>query len=377
MEYTYPDYYNQFNCIADKCEATCCEGWQIVISNKYLDKYKNYKGTFGNRLVNSIDFKEKCFKQCKKRCAFLNEDNLCDIYLEAGKDMLCNTCKNYPRHVEEYEGLREVSLSLSCPEAARIILGNREKVHFITKEVNTKEEDYDVFDYILFTKLMDTRDVMLSILTNRNVDIHVRFACVLAMSHDIQTRIDKNSMFEIDDVISRYSKDNENDCKRFKAVFNLKISKNSSREYEFMTHAFSTLHKLEHLDDNWDSYLNSMEDILFGNGIEGYLSVTANRVDQVVMEQLMSYFVYTYFAGSVYDQRPYDIMRFSVYSTCIIEKLILANSYKDGIINDKCIVEMAYLYSREIEHSDVNITLLEKELRTDATYNLYKMLEVL
>lgn len=48
----------------------------------------------------------------------LNEQGLCDIYTEAGPSMLCGTCRDYPRHREEYEGVVELSLSLSCAEAA-------------------------------------------------------------------------------------------------------------------------------------------------------------------------------------------------------------------------------------------------------------------
>ena len=72
--------------------------------------------------------------------------------------MLCDTCRKYPRHIEEFEGLREYSLSLSCPEAARILLGKKEKVGFQSAEVPTPEETYEEFDYLLFTALMDTRD---------------------------------------------------------------------------------------------------------------------------------------------------------------------------------------------------------------------------
>ena len=130
MEITRPDYYKEFSCIAGACPDTCCAGWQIVIDDKSLKKYKRVKGTFRNRLHNDIDWKEKVFRQYEKRCAFLNEDSLCDIYSEVGKRMLCDTCRKYPRHIEEFEGLREYSLSLSCPEAARILLGKREKVTF-------------------------------------------------------------------------------------------------------------------------------------------------------------------------------------------------------------------------------------------------------
>ena len=52
----------------------------------------------------------------------LNDRNLCDLVIEKGEDWLCETCSRYPRHVEEFEGLREWSLSLSCPVAAEIML---------------------------------------------------------------------------------------------------------------------------------------------------------------------------------------------------------------------------------------------------------------
>ena len=30
MLYVKPEYYEKFACIADRCEATCCAGWQIL-----------------------------------------------------------------------------------------------------------------------------------------------------------------------------------------------------------------------------------------------------------------------------------------------------------------------------------------------------------
>ena len=70
--------------------------------------------------------------------------------------MLCDTCRNYPRHIEEFEGLREISLSLSCPEAARILLSQKEKVHFVTIEKEAAEETYDDFDYLI---VMDQENI--------------------------------------------------------------------------------------------------------------------------------------------------------------------------------------------------------------------------
>ena len=139
MEYRFPHYFDDFRCVAAECEDTCCAGWAIMIDEETLEKYEKYQGSFGNRLRNSIDWKEGCFMQYEKRCAFLNDRNLCDIHMEAGEHMLCDTCRNYPRHKEEFEGVREGSLSLSCIEAAKIILGCEEPVQFLT--MNDEEED--------------------------------------------------------------------------------------------------------------------------------------------------------------------------------------------------------------------------------------------
>ena len=130
MRYMKPHYYDAFRCIADQCPETCCAGWQIVIDEDSLEKYSRIENSFGNRIRNSVDWEEGIFYQYDKRCAFLNEQNLCDLQSELGEEALCDTCRRYPRHVEEYEGLREYSLSLSCPVTAAMILQEKEPVTF-------------------------------------------------------------------------------------------------------------------------------------------------------------------------------------------------------------------------------------------------------
>ena len=88
MRYLKPHFYDQFVCTAGDCPDTCCAGWQIVIDEDSLERYGNEKSEFGKRLRNSIDWEEECFYQNNRRCAFLNDENLCDLYKELGPDSL-------------------------------------------------------------------------------------------------------------------------------------------------------------------------------------------------------------------------------------------------------------------------------------------------
>ena len=95
MRYLKPHYYDKFVCTAGDCPDSCCAGWQIMIDETSLERYGNEKSEFGTRLRNSIDWDEECFYQNNRRCAFLNEENLCDLYKALGPDSLCDTCRMY------------------------------------------------------------------------------------------------------------------------------------------------------------------------------------------------------------------------------------------------------------------------------------------
>ena len=204
MLYTIPDYYKEFKCTADKCEDTCCAGWQIVIDDKALNKYKKVRGKFMGKMFCSVNWKDGIFRQDKeKRCAFLNEENLCDLYINLGENSLCRTCKMYPRHIEEFEGSREITLSVSCPEVARILMERITPVKFLEYEKESPDdaEEYDDFDPFLFSILQDARSEMITILQNRELPLGLRAVLVLGMAHDMQGRVNRQALFSCNEII--------------------------------------------------------------------------------------------------------------------------------------------------------------------------------
>ena len=58
MKTVYPDYYNDFRCIADKCRHNCCIGWEIDIDHESLELYSSVEGDFGKRLRANISLEE-------------------------------------------------------------------------------------------------------------------------------------------------------------------------------------------------------------------------------------------------------------------------------------------------------------------------------
>jgi lysine-N-methylase len=56
------------------------------------------------------------------QCPLLSADRLCRIQAELGEGMLSHTCAMYPRVAHPVGGVEERALTLSCPEAARLVL---------------------------------------------------------------------------------------------------------------------------------------------------------------------------------------------------------------------------------------------------------------
>ena len=374
MQYTYPDYYKKFKCIADKCQDTCCAGWQIVIDDDSLKKYKAVKEehTFKERLEQSIDWDESVFRQDKcRRCAFLNDKNLCDMYTALGEGALCETCTNYPRHIEEFENIREITLSLSCPEVARIILSKTDKVTFYNEEDDKMddEEDYFAFDELMLGVLQDIRSDMLVILQDRTKEMSLRVATVWEMAEKMQGYIDEGSIFACEDILYDYSK------KTTISKVNAKLQRfanNPKRRYKFALDMFKKLYRLEVLMEDWTKLVDDTSLTLYGRD-EAYYNELCREFDawldenmpqwNIQCEQIVVYFLFTYLCGAVYDGWVAAKVKMSVAAVFYIHELLMARWIDKGKMLDfEDVVNITYRYSRELEHSDINLDEMEESM---------------
>ena len=366
MLYTIPDYYEEFECIADKCEDTCCAGWQIVIDKESMQKYKKIRSDFRKRMLKSVNWFGGTFRQDKdKRCAFLNENNLCDLYLAQGENGFCKTCREYPRHTEEFEGVREITLSLSCPEVARIVMNRKELVRFISYEKDG-EEEFDDFDPFLYSVLDDARKEMICLLQDRSLTIAERTVLVLGMAHDMQGRMNRRELFDCMTVIDKYGTD------RALAYVREYLNRAEVQEKEvtLADTMFGHLYQLELLREEWGVLLDETRDLLYkdrdayrqlGKEFAVYQAGNAEADVDILLEQLLVYFLFTYFPGAVYDGEIYAKAQLAVYCVWMIWELWMARWLKNERTLDlEEMTELVYRFSREVEHSDVNLKTIEK-----------------
>lgn len=297
MKTIVPNYYEKFHCIADKCNHSCCIGWEIDIDDTTLAQYKKIKTDFGKKLNNNIIFNDDCayFKLTdKERCPFLNENNLCEIILNLGENSLCQICNDHPRFKNFFGDRIEIGLGLTCEEVSRIIVNESESFELVeiddTDEISTIYEDETEFFSI------------------RNEIFHI-----------INNERDFNSIIE-----------------KLLDKSNIKLPQKSICEW------VDIYAKLEMLDNNWGVLLNelkSQEDTLF----------SLPQDNNNALKNLLIYFIYRHLSESIYDGKFEGRLLFAILS-CYIISALCNETHK--------IEEIARMYSSEIEYSDENLTTL-------------------
>ena len=392
----FPGYFKDFVCTGSACEDTCCASWDISADKKALERYGKVTGEFGKRLKQSVNRKTGAFIQKKGRCPFLNEKNLCDIYSEIGKENLCRTCKNYPRHAEVYGKLYEVSLSLSCPEAARLILDGQREADFYVRNRNSKSSGKseisgacygtgsagvstdDEVDERLLTELLSFRSAMFALLKRRELSIELRMSMILAMGHDGQRYIAKKDFAALEGIGSRYLASGA--AERFAGLLK-PYERQREKGRDLLCRYVELCGGLEEIVPDWRKKIEQLADILYGSKTEteeyagcrdalkdGYEDYEAD------LERLMTYFLYVYVPGGVYDGDLYGTVKFAVFSCLMIREIAIGIQMKSGTFEKKDAVRISYLYARELEHCDENLEETEEWLESSGLFSLKTLL---
>ena len=233
----YPRYFEEFKCIGGKCEDSCCIGWNIDIDKITFKKYFKVKDPEMKRMFQkNVQNNERCSSEDidygivklkkDKRCPFLDEENYCVIHSNLGEDYLSNVCTCFPRVTNKIDDTYEMSLDVACPEAARLILLNKEGIKFVSKEesigkhiisaqIDSKIKEVQNSPLRYFREI---RDFCIDIIQNRDFKLNERLYILGDFINKLEDKFNSNlgdiakfiSTYDIKRAAKEYSSDDIN-----------------------------------------------------------------------------------------------------------------------------------------------------------------------
>lgn len=264
MKYVYPDFYFDFECIADKCRHSCCISWEIDIDDDSLEYYEQLDTALGEDIRNNIskeNYPHFVLGE-DERCPFLRSDGLCRIICEMSEEALCSICSEHPRFYNCFDDREEAGLGLCCEEAARLLLEGEKPLGFIAETDDSKDD----------TGISGVKYELLKILAEQDSPLSER------IKHCLELAGAKP------------------------------VSGNASEWAEFLL-------GLERLDEEWTKKLTSIKSI--------EKPLASYEIEGIRYERLLSYFVYRH----INEENMAEMFGFCLFSVYIIYALDCVKGY--------------------------------------------------
>lgn len=342
-----PDIFHDFRCLAGSCPDTCCGQWEIVVDEAAKARYLSVEGPLGEKIKNALTVidGEDCMALVDGRCPLLTEDGLCPIVTELGEDFLSTTCHTHPRFTEVYGGLQETMLSISCPEAARLLLERETPLRFVT-EIDTGLPEPDDLDADQFDMLLAARQTAFSLVQDRTRPLSDRLALLLCFAKRLQDNMEDLHICEA--LCDRY----EDRSYQEKQLCRIRRKRRNGS----MIRARQLLNAMEHLSEDFPTALKDLE-------------CTDLSPNEIGLEHLTVYFLFRWWLKAACNDKLWQQAAATVISVLTISGLCKP-------IGD--LTQAARLYSKEVEHSEENMMLLRKamDLPMFSLRELLKLLEV-
>lgn len=296
MKTVVPAYYDSFRCRADKCEHTCCVGWEIGVDDETFRMYTETESDFAKYISEKIvsDTDGHRFKTDEnKKCPFLLGNGLCDIVLKNGEGWLCDICRDHPRFRNYFSTRVETGLGMCCEEATRLILCADD-----TSLVVSGPDD-DLSDCDEEKRFFDERQWIFECIKNGNT------------SYDIIKRISEKYSFRLSGESPQYW-------------------------YDFLS-------ELECMDESRDKYFKYLKK-------STEFIMPFEKEDIRAYKNILHYYVYRHLP-KIFDGYSME----TCLSFCFLCANIIIHIYLNSEIKDlELLSDIARVFSVEIEYSEEN-----------------------
>ena len=193
MKIVKPTFYKTFKCIAGDCPDSCCQGWEVDADSDSLEYYKTLDNSLEiKKRIDSVlskdEFDNTIFTLApKKRCPFLNDENLCDMHIAIGGEHTPYTCRTFPRFIYDFGATREIGISFSCPVASDMMY-NTESFDFET-DINSDLPTLNDIDAEKYFLLYKGRAESYKIAKDKNKSIRERLNDLLDLGVLLQEKL--------------------------------------------------------------------------------------------------------------------------------------------------------------------------------------------
>jgi len=184
-----PRYVERFRCLGPTCEDTCCASWPIHIDKKTYKAYRQDSAPeLGNILskslvrtdhrLGSIAYAVILPQGEEQKCPVM-QDGLCGVHKDLGETYISDLCFTYPRLSRQFQGQLEHTMTLSCPEAARLALLAEDAMEFVETRVAVREpmvQELALHPHISPELMNEMRIFCLNLLRTRELELWQRLA---------------------------------------------------------------------------------------------------------------------------------------------------------------------------------------------------------
>ena len=334
-----PDFYKDFHCLAGACPDSCCrQGWQIPVDAAHLIMYADLPGKLGKQVRGALVTQDGdvCLRMEHGVCALLREDGLCPIEAEFGADVLCDLCRTHPRFIEVYGGRKEIHLSLSCPEAARLALSQTDPIQLVSEQTDEPVESLFDADPDEFLALLDARAAALKIVQSRLFPLPDRIALLLRFGARLQGFFNREEY--------ALGKPLGAQLRRFpyreRALASTRRPRLHGASY---LPEIDLLRRAEHLTGDFPELLSKAV-------FTRHESLPFWQAHETELENLLSLWLAHYLPKAIGDDDPQSRILLAVFLTLAAVRLCVCSGRELSFV--------VPLLAKELEHSEENLELL-------------------
>ena len=361
MRMEYPEYYERFECIAGACTDSCCARWEIDVDDESYYTYQTVQDPFGDRIRGCLHEEVKEGEDGPeyewsfpltpdRRCPFLNDADLCDMYTALGHDKLPRTCREFPRGDAVVGKYHQIDVALACPEANRLIFEDLEHpIKYINRAEPTGvpaldrycaaeepalsgEETGRLYD------LLEERNQLMEVLQDWSFPLKDRYGVLFALATEYGVDASAENHEALVELIDRMELLDE----RWTRVYDpVKRAMDEGFPCDFVLQGLA----------EWTGEGTRPE--------EG--SLDAAMVDsEKELVRFLVYLVFRYYIDGYFENSLTGVYRLLLRGFHMM-RLLLAALPQEAFLDGETRRDLYHVWSREVEHSPENFRLIKSE----------------